>query len=125
MLYFFRVLIILLKGIIPCFASVFSMVWLVSAVSFRSFRPFRLFRWFRFARFGGFVSLFLVLVHAQFCKRNHFALGEQNHRCRETGLERAIWLLVHAWRLVGFVLVCEKEVAHCSVFKLRELHVSV
>ena len=61
MLYFFRVLIILLKGIIPCFASVFSMVWLVSAVSFRSFRPFRSFWWFRF---GGFVSLFRVLVHA-------------------------------------------------------------
>ena len=68
MLYFFRVLIFLLKGIIPCYASVFSMVWLVSAVSFRLFRPFRSFRWFRFARFarfGGFVSLFQVLVHAK------------------------------------------------------------
>ena len=56
MLYFFRLLIILLKGIIPRFAFVISMVWLVSAVSFRSFRSFR---------FGGFVSLFRVLVHAR------------------------------------------------------------
>ena len=56
MLYFFRVLIILLRGIIPRFASVISMVWLVSAVSFRSFA--------RFARFGSFVSFFRVLVHA-------------------------------------------------------------
>ena len=73
MLYFFRVLIILLKGIIPRFASVISMIWLVSAVSFRSFRSFRFgrfvsvvsFRSFRWFRFGGFVSLFRVLVHAQ------------------------------------------------------------
>ena len=48
MLYFFRLLIILLKGIIPRFAFVISMVWLVSAVSFRSFRSFC------FGRFGGF-----------------------------------------------------------------------
>ena len=87
MRYFFRVLIILLKGIIPRFASVISMVWLVSAVSFPSFRLFRFARFARFARFsrfvsvvslvsfrsfrsfrslrfGGFVSLFRVLVHA-------------------------------------------------------------
>ena len=55
MLNFFRVLIILLKGIIPRFASVVSMVWLVSAVSFRSFRPFRLFRSFRSFRWFRFV----------------------------------------------------------------------
>ena len=87
MLYFFRLLIILLKGIIPRFAFVISMVWLVSAVSFRSFRSFRFgrfarfggfgpfvsvvslasfrsFRSFRWFRFAGFVSLFRVLVHA-------------------------------------------------------------
>ena len=90
MLYFFRLLIILLKGIIPRFAFVISMVWLVSAVSFRSFRwfrfggfarfsgfspfvsvvslvsfrSFRSFRAFRSFRFGGFVLLFRVLVHA-------------------------------------------------------------
>ena len=29
--------------------------------------------------------------------------------------------LVRAWLLEGFALVCEKEVASCSVFKLREL----
>ena len=60
MLYFFRVLIILLKGIIPCFASVISMVWLVSAVLFHLFRSFRFggfarfvsFRWFRFVVSG-------------------------------------------------------------------------
>ena len=38
-----------------------------------------------------------------------------------SGLERAIWPLVHAWLLEGFALVCEKEVASYSVFKLREL----
>ena len=56
MLYFFRVLIILLKGIIPRFASVISMV--------SNFH----FRFGGFGGFGGFVSLFRVLVHA-------FALG--------------------------------------------------
>ena len=55
MLYFFGVLIILLKGIIPRFASVISMVWLVSVVSFRSFRPFR------FGRFVSLVSLVSVV----------------------------------------------------------------
>ena len=51
MLYFFRVLIILLKGISPRFASCFrGFVSLVSVVSFRSFRSFR---WFRFV-FSGF-----------------------------------------------------------------------
>ena len=58
MLYFFRVLIILLKGIIPRFASVVSMLWFVSAVSFRSFRPFRS---FRFGSFGRFVSVISVV----------------------------------------------------------------
>ena len=29
--------------------------------------------------------------------------------------------LVRVWLLEGFVLVCEKEVASCSVFKLSEL----
>ena len=53
MLYFFRVLIILLKDLIPCFASVISMVWLVSAISSH------------FGRFGRFVWLFRVLVHAR------------------------------------------------------------
>ena len=38
-----------------------------------------------------------------------------------SGLEQAIWPLVRAWLLEGFALVCEKEVASCSVFKLREL----
>ena len=65
MLYFFRVLIILLKGIIPRFASVISMV---SNFHFR-FGGFGGFGGFAgFAGFGGFVSLFRVLVHA-------FALG--------------------------------------------------
>ena len=43
----------------------FSFIYLI----FNSFRSFRSFRWFRFARFGGFggfVSLFRVLVHANF-----------------------------------------------------------
>ena len=31
------------------------------------------------------------------------------------------WPLVRAWLVEGFALVCEKEVASCSVFKLREL----
>ena len=68
MLYFFRVLIILLKGILPRFASVISMHGLacfrgfVSLVSVVSFRSFRSFRWFRFR---GYVSLFRVLVHAE------------------------------------------------------------
>ena len=57
MLYFFRLLIILLKGIIPRFAFVISMVWLVSAVSFRSFRWFRSFRFGGFARFVSLISL--------------------------------------------------------------------
>ena len=57
MLYFFRVLIILLKGIIPRFASVVSMLWFVSAVSFRSFRPIRSFRCGGFGRFVSVISV--------------------------------------------------------------------
>ena len=60
MVYFFRVLITLLNGIIPRFASVISMVWLVSAVSFRLFRSFR------FGRFGRFVSLVSVVLFRWF-----------------------------------------------------------
>ena len=73
MLSFFRVLIILLKGIIPRFASVIhglacfrgflSLLSVVSLILVVSLVLFRSFRWFRF---GGFVSLFWVLVHA--CK---------------------------------------------------------
>ena len=81
MLYFFRLLIILLKGIIPRFAFVISMVWLVSAVSFRSFR------WFRF---GGFVSLVSVVSFRWFrfvvsgfstclVKPSHFPCKKEKH----------------------------------------------
>ena len=43
--------------------------------------------------------------------------ANENHRRRETGTNN----FVCAWLLEGFALVCEKEVASCSVFKLREL----
>ena len=68
MLYFFRVLIILLKGIIPRFVSVIL------------FPRFRFGRFARFARFGGFVSLFRVLVHAQ-----SFIFDKPQSRCCVTG----------------------------------------
>ena len=70
------------------------------------------------------------LVESAHCYQNLAAAmftTNENHRPRETGtngsgLERAIWPLVRAWLLEGFALVCEKEVASCSVFKLRELY---
>ena len=76
MLYFFRVLIILLKGIIPRFASVISMVWLVSPVSFRSFR------WFRFGGFVSVVSLVSVVsfrfVVSGFSTCHHLVIQMRN-----------------------------------------------
>ena len=70
MLYFFRVLVILLKGIIPRFASVISMVWLVSPVSFRSFR------FGGFARFGAFVSFRFVVSGCSTC--HHLVIQMRN-----------------------------------------------
>ena len=76
MLYFFRVLIILLKGIIPCFASVISMVWLVSAASFHSFRSFRFGRSLcSFRLFRSFRSFHFVLSGFSTCLNFGWEMG--------------------------------------------------
>ena len=58
-----------------------------------------------------------------FSERKSQTLGDWYEQfCSEVAWnEQYGWPLVRAWLLEGFALVCEKEVASCSVFKLRKL----
>ena len=72
------------------------------------------------------------LVESAHCNRNLVAAmfsANKNHRRRETGTSNFVRKWPGTSNMAtcscvasdGFALVCEKEVASCSVFKLREL----